>query len=180
MKSVRQINIIGVAVACALALVALVGPVRAKVAERSRMVAQHRSALLSLAEQQKVEARLDRAQKEIESLSTSIAELQRSFPPRKELDSFLSELQELARSSRADLVRVVPGDSRQGDVYSTVRVHVETRAAFDDFYRFLWGLDRMTRLSQVESLRISRDGTSDACTIQVTLCIFVSARGELT
>jgi Tfp pilus assembly protein PilO len=180
MKSVRQINLIGASVAAVLVVGAGIGPVRAMVAERNRLVDQRRSALVNLAEQGQIEERVAQAQQELESLQASIEELHRSFPPRLELDAFISELHGLAGATGTELVRVVPGGTLPGEVYSTVEVQVEARAPFDEFYHFLHGLQGMTRLSQVGTLRIAREGTGNSCTVQMTLYIFVSAKGELT
>ncbi len=180
MKSLRQIDVLGAAVAGVLVLVALIGPIRAMTLERSRLITERQSALLSLTEQEALEERLRRAEDEVGTLRANIELLHRSFPPRKELDSFLSELNELARSTNTELARVVPGSTREGDVFSMVAIQIEARAPFEGFYRFLWGLDRMTRLSQIETLGISHEPESRTCTIQMTLYIFVSARGTLT
>jgi len=179
MKSLRQIDILGAALIAALVLTAFAGPIRAKMAERGTLVAQRESALLTLAERGTLEERLGRAEEEVTTLRENIEVLHRSFPPRKELDSFLSELNQLARSTDTELVRVVPGASREGDVFSMMAIQLEARGSFESFYHFLWGLDRMTRLSQVETLRLSH-AAEGTCSAEMTLYIFVSARGQST
>jgi Tfp pilus assembly protein PilO len=177
MKSARHVDLIGSGILSVLVVVGLVGPIRAKVVERDRIVEQREKARLQVVEQEKMENRLRQAREETEALSNKIAEIHRSFPSEQAIDSFLAELNEHAAASGTDLVRVVPGAAHEEDVFSRVPIQIEARASFDEFYRFLWGLERMTRQSQVESLRITRDGSNDRFRVEMTLHIFVSRRG---
>lgn len=177
MKSVRQVDLVGTAVLCVLVLGSVLGPIRAKITERNQIIARRQSALIGLAEQENIEKRLQETQEEFETHEDRIAELHRSFPSQRELDSFLSELNQMARLADTELLRVVPGAFREGDVFSRVAVQVEAHASFENFYRFLLGLDQMGRLSQVEKLSVSVTPSSGVCSIQMTLCIFISTEG---
>ena len=180
MKSIRQIDLLGAAVLAVLVCATLAGPVRARISEHGRLAAQHRTTLLRLAEYGELENRLLSTEEEVASLKENIETLHRSFPPRKDLDSFLSELNGLARSTGAELVRVVPGTSREGEVFSMTAIQMEARSSFENLYGFLWGLNRMTRLSQIETLGVTCDPNTGVCTAEITLHIFISARGTPT
>jgi Tfp pilus assembly protein PilO len=180
MDPLRKIDVLGVAIACGLFAAAVLVPVRSNLAEQKHLRAQRASAMVGLAEREEIETRLLQAREEIGTLKAGITELRHSFPTRKEVDSFLSEIYGLARATDTELIQVVPGAAREGKDYSTVIIQIDARAPFEKFYRFLWGVDRMTRLSRLESLRISHDRSTDICTIKMNLYIFVSARGTLT
>jgi|GEM_PF-2080154 len=179
MKSLRQIDWLGGVVLCALVLGAVLGPIRWKVTERSRMIGDQRAALEGLAERENVENRLARTREQMTALQTRIADLHRSFPSRTELDTFLTEIHRLARDTDTELVRVVPERARPGEAFSKMPIRIEAVASFQAFYRFLWGLDRMARLSQVENLKITRAPTDRVCKVEMTLSIFVSTAGEV-
>lgn len=179
-RSVRKIDYLGAGLLCALVVLAVIGPIRSKLVERNRMIAERTSTLDDLAERETLESQLWLAREETEALRARISELHRSFPPRRELDSFISELNQLAESTGTDLIRVIPGDIREGEDFSRIAVQVEASARFDGFYRFLWGLGRMARRSQVENLKVSLDSSGRTCSIQMTLHIFLSARADVT
>ena len=110
---------------------------------------------------------------EIELIRTRLDEFDQRLPRRKEIDSFLRQICSVAEEAGLGIAMIKPRTLEEEDLYSRVPVQIEAEGTFTDFYRFIYKLDQIPRLSTVESLAI--DGSSDgSCKIRLDLSIFVS------
>ncbi len=153
-------------------------------AERSRVAVlrQEEAALTeTLAARGGTELALDKIAEEIRTIQSNLEQFEQQLPGESRIHDFLRTLDTLAREARVELTAITPQGAVREARYSRIPVMISGRARFTDFYRFLYQLERIPRITKVQSLNVSRSregrtgaGGDPFCDIRVNLSVFVS------
>jgi len=112
-------------------------------------------------------------EREIESIRSRLNEFDQRLPKRKEIDTFLRQIWQVAGETGIGINVIQPRGMGEEELYSTLPVHIEAEGRFPDFYRFIYKLDRIPRLSTINSMSIDGD-SKGLCRIKLDLSIFIS------
>ncbi len=120
---------------------------------------------------------IEGVEREIELIRIRLDEFDRRLPRRKEIDNFLRQIWRIAGGTGIGINVIQPKTLEDDELYSSLPVHIEAVGRFPDFYSFIYELDRIPRLSTVNSLSIDGD-SKGICKIKLDLLIFVSKEKE--
>lgn len=92
---------------------------------------------------------------ELERLRAKYADIDQGLPSQQELHEFLREISMTARSQNLIGEEIQPGTPHNGPLYNRLPIVMNFQCSFADLVGFLNKLDRMKRMTRVESLRVT-------------------------
>jgi Tfp pilus assembly protein PilO len=117
---------------------------------------------------------------EIERIQGNLEDFEQRLPGEKRIYDFVRTIDRLAQRNDVELEDLVPGDLEKRRLYSRVPITISAEAGFRDFYRFLYELEQVPRITKVEGLEVTRSskgtlGNPEAkrCEIQMSLTVYV-------
>jgi len=124
---------------------------------------------------------LDRMTEEIQTIQANLDHFENQLPEEGRIHDFIRTLDRLARKHGVQLQAVTPGAKVNENRYARIPVSIAARSSFPDFYRFLYQLEGIERITKVERLKVNRPSerdtateTSSLCDIQIDLAVYVS------
>ena len=88
------------------------------------------------------------------------------------IGSFMERIDALAKARRVSVTGLQPQAAVKTAVYTRLPVRVSVVGAFPDIHHLLYDVERMSALTQVESVRITREPESSACAADLTVGLF--------
>ncbi len=122
-----------------------------------------------------VTPQLDKIKIEINEIQKNLDEFDRQLPEEKRIHNFLIEIDRLAKNNRVALEEIRPGRIEKGTLYSRLPIKILGNSGFKDFYRFLFQLENIPRITMMENLRISKLPEEERCYIDMELSVFVGS-----
>ena len=119
---------------------------------------------------------LDRIKEEIDSIHKNLERFDRQLPKEKRIYDFLVEIDKLARDNSVTLESITPGTLQKGTLYSRVPIHISGNAGFKDFYRFLFRLENIPRITKIEGLQVKGLPEGNRTDIEIDLAVFVGGK----
>ncbi len=123
---------------------------------------------------------LNRMQEEIDAIQRRLEEFDRRLPEEKRIYDFLRTIDRLARKQGIRMETIAPGALERESLYVRIPIKITASARFPDFYRFLYELEQIPRITRTDGLRIDRspaagseDHTENLCKIALDLAVFV-------
>jgi len=96
----------------------------------------------------------------------------RKLPQRQELAGFLREISGNLARHRLSNQMIEPGNPKQGPLYNCLPITMSFEGDFLALAGFLQEVDRMTRLTRIESLRIQSSKDSEDLSIKLGMNIY--------
>ncbi len=119
---------------------------------------------------------LERIAEEIDAIHQNLEDFDRQLPEEKRIYDFLVEIDNLAQKNSVQLEGITPGRLETGTLYSQVPVAISAHSEFRDFYRFLFQLENIPRITMTEGLRVTRLPEGNRCHIEMDLAVFVGGK----
>ena len=116
---------------------------------------------------------LERIAEEIDYIQNNLEDFDRQLPEEKRIYDFLVEIDNLAKINNVKLEGITPGKLIKGTLYSQVPVTISANSGFRDFYKFLFQLENMPRITMTEALRVTSLPKGNRCSIEMELAVFV-------
>ena len=116
---------------------------------------------------------LERIAEEIDYIQNNLEDFDRQLPEEKRIYDFLVEIDNLAKNNNVQLEGITPGKLIKGTLYSQVPVAISANSGFRDFYRFLFQLENMPRITMTEGLIVTSLPKGNRCSIEMDLAVFV-------
>lgn len=102
-----------------------------------------------------------------------LSELLSRIPSDADEADFLAQLSELSNDTGVRIRQFDPGDSNDAGKYTSMEIDVVAEASYSALCRFLDGLAKLPRLSEVTALALSDvDATADVYPVTLTLRIY--------
>ncbi len=117
---------------------------------------------------------VDRTEEEIEHIKKKLEKFDRQLPEKKRIYDFLVKIDKLAKDNSITLKSLKPGKLEKGALYSRVPIKISGSSRFEDFYKFLFQLENIPRITMMERLRVKRLPEGNRCDIEMDLAVFVS------
>ena len=117
-----------------------------------------------------------RIAEEIDSIHNNLEKFDRQLPKEKRIYDFLVEIDKLARDNSVTLESITPGTIEKGMLYSRVPINISGNSGFKDFYRFLFQLENIPRITKIEELRVKSLPEGNKCKIEMDLAVFVGGK----
>ncbi len=119
---------------------------------------------------------------QIDRLTEAIHVFEKKLPPGDKFDVVLHEIQELAARRRMNIVRVERQRTVPQAEYVEAPIRLVITGDFDNFYRFMLDLERLSRITNVKDLKIEkllnrRDG-GDQMEADMRVSIFYENKPE--
>lgn len=115
---------------------------------------------------------LDRITGEIDHIQKNLEQFDRQLPEEKRIYDFLVELDDLAKKNSVTLKSIAPGKLEKKTLYSRLPIRITGSSDFRNFYRFLFQLENIPRITMTDSLRITRLLEGNMCDIEISLAVF--------
>ncbi len=119
---------------------------------------------------------LDRIIDEIDYIQKNLEAFDRQLPEEKRMYDFLTEIDKLAKKNNIQLKDIRPGKLEKEALYSKIPVNISGTSGFKDFYRFLFQLENIPRITKMERLLINNVHEGYKCNIEMDLAIFVGRK----
>jgi Tfp pilus assembly protein PilO len=119
---------------------------------------------------------LDRIADEITHIQKNLEQFDRQLPDEKRIHGFLVEIDDLAIKNNVALKSVTPGKLKKKTLYSRLPISITGSADFRNFYRFLFQLENISRITMMDSLKITRLFEGSMCDIEINLAVFVGSK----
>jgi len=119
---------------------------------------------------------LERIAEEIDSIQKNLEDFDRQLPEEKRIYDFLVEIDNLAQKNSVQLEGITPQKLETGTLYSRVPVAISANSGFRDFYRFLFQLENIPRITMTEGLSVTRLPKGNRCKIEMDLGVFVGGK----
>jgi Tfp pilus assembly protein PilO len=123
---------------------------------------------------------LNRMQEEINTIQMRLEEFDRRLPEDKRIYDFLRTIDRLAENHGIRMDSIEPGAIERESLYIRIPIKITASARFPDFYRFLYQLEQIPRITRTDGLRISRSpergpeaSGENLCKIEIELAVFV-------
>ena len=129
------------------------------------------AAVLSSADDMNLE--LDRIADEIDYIQQNLEQFDRQLPEEKRVHDFLVEIDGLAKKNLVNLESITPGKLEKKTLYSRLPIKIAGSSDFMNFYRFLFQLENIPRITKTDSLKITRRRNENMCDIEINLAVFV-------
>lgn len=111
---------------------------------------------------------------DVTAVEQRLAAFDQQLPLEEHLDTYLRQIDQVARRTGFHVLQIKPGSLQQRELYSQLAIAMTAESPFPAFYGFLSALYDMPRLTKVESLSVTRRSDSDLCDIAITLVIYVA------
>jgi Tfp pilus assembly protein PilO len=119
---------------------------------------------------------LERIAEEIEYIHKNLEDFDRRLPEEKRIYDFLVEIDDLAQRNNLQLESITPAKLEKGTLYSRVPIVISANSGFRDFYRFLYQLENIPRITMTEGLKITSLPKGNRCKIKMDLVVFVGGK----
>ena len=119
---------------------------------------------------------MDSIKQEIEAIHRNLEKFDQRLPKEKRIYEFLVEIDKLASNNRVELASISPGKLEKGTLYSQVPIRISGNAGFRDFYRFLYQLENIPRITKIEGLKVDNIPEGSGTHIEMNLAVFVSGK----
>jgi Tfp pilus assembly protein PilO len=116
---------------------------------------------------------LDRIAEEIDFIQKNLENFDRQLPEEKRIYDFLVEIDKLAKDNSVNLKAIRPGRLEEGTLYSRVPINISGNSRFKDFYKFLFQLENIPRITMTEQLRVKSLPEGNRCDIEMDVSVFV-------
>jgi Tfp pilus assembly protein PilO len=116
---------------------------------------------------------LERINREIDYIQKNLEDFDRQLPDEKRIYEFLVEIDGLAKQNHVKLEDITAGKLEKGTLYSWVPVTISANAGFRDFYRFLFQLEHIPRITMSKGLSVKSLTEGKGCNIEMDLAVFV-------
>jgi len=115
---------------------------------------------------------LDRIADEIDHIHKNLEQFDRQLPEEKRVYDFLVDIDGLAKKNSVALKSIAPGKLEKKTLYSRLPIRIAGSSDFRNFYRFLFQLENIPRITMTDSLRITRLLEGNMCDIEINLAVF--------
>ena len=119
---------------------------------------------------------LDRIADEIAHIQKNLEQFDRQLPAEKRIHDFLVEIDGLAKKNSVNLKSITPGKLEKKPLYSRLPIRISGSADFRNFYRFLFQLENIPRITMTDTLQITRLLDGNLCDIEINLAVFVGGK----
>jgi Tfp pilus assembly protein PilO len=119
---------------------------------------------------------LDRISEEIDHIQKNLEQFDRQLPEEKRIHDFLVEIDDLARKNSVSLKSISPGKIEKKPLYSRLPISIDGSSDFRNFYRFLFQLENIPRITMTDRLQITRILEGNMCDIKIDLAVFVGGK----
>ncbi|MDX1764151.1 MAG: type 4a pilus biogenesis protein PilO [bacterium] len=127
---------------------------------------------------------LDKMSEEIQRIQTNLDHFENQLPEEGRIHDFLRTLDRLAQNHGVQLQAVTPAAKVEANRYAKIPVTITARSSFPAFYRFLYQLEGIERITKVERLQVNRSSKGrveleapNLCDIQMDLAVYVAGGG---
>lgn len=115
---------------------------------------------------------LERIAGEIDYIQKNLEAFERQLPEEKRMYDFLKEIDSMANENKLELKAISPGKLERKKLYSRVPVTISAISGFKTFYRFLFQLENIPRITRMESLQVKKLPGGNSCKIEMNLALF--------
>lgn len=123
-----------------------------------------------------INSELDRLGREIEDIQNNLDNFERQLPQKKHTYDFMAEIDALAGKNGVALKTIRPGKAEEGALYARLPIRISGSSDFGSFYRFLYQLENMPRITTMDHLRIKKGAKGQKCDIEMDLAVFVGGK----
>ncbi len=116
---------------------------------------------------------LDKISGEIDSIQKNLEKFDKQLPEEKRVHDFLVEIDAIAKKNSVSLKSISPGKLEKKDLYSKLPIRIAGTAEFKNFYKFLFQLENIPRITMTDSLRITKILEGSLCDLEINLSVFV-------
>jgi Tfp pilus assembly protein PilO len=118
------------------------------------------------------EGSVDRLDGEIQAVSEEIRRSRTMLPTELNLDAFLEEVGEVARTTGTRIVTLAPEPAAEHRLFRELMLEVRVTGSYAAIREFLSRLEDGRQLSRVEQLQMAKSGASDEITASVRLALY--------
>lgn len=172
----RKIDITAISMIILIMLFAYLAVIKGNKA-KADILAEENSVLLSkFRSAAEIELQIGRVVGEIDSIQKNLEAFSSQLPEEKRIYDFLKDIDNLAKKNNIHLKSIRPGVLENKAIYSKVSVTISGTSEFKDFYRFLFQLENIPRITKVEHLHINKPQGGEGCDIEMDLAVFVGGK----
>ena len=137
---------------------------------RERVIEEKLKALTDL---DKATAGVTDVDRKVEELQEAIKFFEKKLPQEREMDLILKEVWQMAEQNKLNTRTIRTMKSQRGSAYSELPIEMNLSGDFAGFYEFMLQLERLPRLTRVQSLMLDKiNGQEGSMEAKVTMSIF--------
>lgn len=114
----------------------------------------------------------------LDQVTQRIEDVKRRVPQEAHAGEFLKELMKVASAEQLSIKDFTPETPQDRDGFTEMRVSFKGAGSYASICRFIDQLSKMTRLSKVNDLTVSAEGSGDEYPMTATLVIYFDLRGN--
>ena len=141
-----------------------------KVQAQERKIEEKQKALSDL---ERATAGVSNVDRKVEELQEAIKFFEKKLPQEREMDLILKEVWQMAEQNKLSTRTIRTMKSQRGAAYSEQPIEMNLSGDFAGFYEFMLQLERLPRLTRVQSLTLDKiNGQEGSMEAKVTMSIF--------
>ncbi len=110
--------------------------------------------------------------REVESMKLQYKDFGRRLPKRRELGGFLREISGHLNQGDLSNQLIEPGNPSREELFHTLPIIMRFKGSYLSLAKFLQRIDKMERLTRVQTLKITREKEGDSLDIELQMNIY--------